>query len=177
MCGLCGPGGQAVTAGLQLQDQLLAHRPRHRILGDLRVLRAIDQRLDLVVALQQQRAQLGAQLQLAFAQPVEQGLDMVGEADHRVEAEDARRALDGVRTAEQRVQQAAVVGRVFQLQQQLLDRLDLLARLAQKGGQGVGDEAGVHVGVFHAAAPWSVMPGSQPASPRSWQAWRSGRLA
>ena len=120
---------------------------------------AADQRADLVVALQQQRAQRGRQRELAFAQPVEQGLDVVGEGHHAVQAEDAGRALHGVGAAEQRVEQFAVVGRVFELQQQLLERVDLLLRLADEGRQGLGDEAASVVWFtadsLRAAARWS----------------------
>ena len=87
-----------------------------------RSLRLADQHADLVVALQQQRAELRRQRELAFAQAVEQRLDVVREGHHRVEAEDAGRALDGVGAAEQRVEQLAVVRRVLELQQQLLER-------------------------------------------------------
>ena len=78
---------------------------------------------------------------------------MVGEGDDLVQPEDPRRAFDRVRAAEQGIKQFAV-GRVFlQLQQQLLKGFDLFLGLADKRGQGFGDEAVVIGIAAHAAAP------------------------
>ncbi len=71
--------------GAQLQHQIGAQFfLRGRVLQ--LIAGAIDQKPDLVVALQQQRAELGRQCQLAVAALVEQGLDVVRELNDLVQA-------------------------------------------------------------------------------------------
>ena len=113
------------------------------------------QKLDLVIALQQQGAEFRAQGNHAFAHLVQQGFDVVGEFNHLVQTKNSRRPLDGVGTPKQRVQQFPVVGLLFQLQQQGFNGLGLLHRFADEGRHGRGDEILVRVvtRIAHGGAP------------------------
>jgi hypothetical protein len=169
---------RGVAAGRLQAHHQCGTRLRGAVVIGLRVLGGSDQCADLVIALQQQRAQLRRQCDAAFAQPVEQGLDVVGEGHDLVESEDARRALDRVRAAEQRAQQLAVVRRVLELQQQLLQHLDLFLRFADEGGQRFHDEAVVLVLLLlHAASPSASVVDRGTGNPSAAQASASTGLA
>src|SRR5690606_9517007 len=82
--------------------------------------RAFHQHGDMIAAAQQQLGQLRGKRQLLCTQPVEDVLDDMGEADHMLQPEDARRALDGVHAAEQRVQELRLARGCLQLEQDAL---------------------------------------------------------
>jgi hypothetical protein len=112
-----------------------AARSAARVVVPVRLAGRRDQRADLVVAAQQQGAEGGVEADPPFAQPVEQRLHVVGEGHHPVQAEDAGRALDGVRAAEQRVQQLAVAGASSSRSSSCSIDFDLLLRLADEDRQ------------------------------------------
>ena len=83
----------------------------------------------MIAGFEQHRNQTGIDLDAAVAQPVQHVFDDVREADNRIQAEQACRALDGVRRTEDRADGVIVAGLAFQLQQRLFHRLQQLASL------------------------------------------------
>nr|WP_295130970.1 hypothetical protein [uncultured Roseateles sp.] len=97
-----------------------------------------QQQFDLVAAFQQGGDHGVIELALAGAQRLQQGFGFVGKGHHRFAAEHAGRALDGVGSAEGRVQAFRVTGVALQNQQALFELAQHLLRLVQKAGAGNG---------------------------------------
>ncbi len=132
-----------------------------------------DQQTDLVVALQQQGAELGRERHLSFAHAVQQRFDVMGESDHPVQPKYACRPFDSVGTAEQCIQHIAVTGVVFQLEEQQLDALNLLLGFADESRQCLGNEAAVHFfrAAAHVRSPWRALRDKSTEAPRASQVW------
>ena len=84
-------------------------------------------------------------MRLTFAQRIEKGLDVVGKGNDLVEPEQARRTLDGVRAAKERIEQLAVGRAVFEFEQQLLELVEQLDRFADERRQRIAQEVFVIV--------------------------------
>ena len=95
-------------------------------------------RLEGVARVQQQAHRRGVRDALALAQGVEERLHLVRGFGELREAEGAAAALDRVRRAEDRVQRLRVGLALPERHRALLDRLEVLLRLVEEGG----DEAG-----------------------------------
>jgi hypothetical protein len=78
----------------------------------------------------------------AFAQQVEQALDVVGEGHHRSRPKMPAEPLTVWAQRNSASSSSRLSGVAFQLQQQLLDGRDLLAASLMKAGSSVGDTAG-----------------------------------
>jgi len=96
----------------------------------------VDQRGDVVATGQQQFDQGFAQHHGALAHLIEHALDHMGEGHHAVEPEQAGRALDGVRGAEDRVDALHRVALIGHPQQGGLHLLQQFAAFDQEGLQG-----------------------------------------
>ena len=90
--------------------------------------------LEDVGSVQQQAHRRSVGLALALAQRVEQGLHLVRGVGELGEAEGAAATLDRVRGAEDRVERLRVRPALAELHRVLLDRLEVLVRLVEEGG-------------------------------------------
>ncbi len=133
--------------GAQLHHQISTQVPLFGRIGAF-IRSGIYQKLDLIVALEQQGADVRRQRQFSIAHLVEQGFHVVGEVDHPTQTKNAGGALDRMGATEQGVQQLAVVWLLLQLQQQRLYRLNLLGSLADEGGHCGPDEFLIRVDVL-----------------------------
>src|ERR1035437_9671143 len=98
----------------------------------------LDQLPDLVLGGERNRDQRAACHQLAFAHPIERGLDMVGEGGDPIETEHRAGTLDRVQGTERGVQQIGVLRRRLQVEQRLLELLQQLRRFLAVGVGGIG---------------------------------------
>ncbi len=89
----------------------------------------LDQAAHMVLGGKRDRDQRGARRDLAFAHPIERGLDVVGEGGDLLEPEHRARALDRVKRAEGAVDQIAIGGRMLEIEQRGLELLEKLLRL------------------------------------------------
>ena len=90
--------------------------------------RAVKQAKDLVASLQGNRDKVGTDCRFAATQAVKGGLELVHEQRQFGEAEHRARPLDGVQVAKHRVQEVAVIRRLFQRHQAGFDGLHKLGR-------------------------------------------------
>ena len=128
--------------GAQLHEQRLAAGDEGGVGIDGVGLGCIDEQAQVVGACQQQRDQRLADVDAPVAHFVEHALGHVGEGNQRVEPEEAGRALDGVRGAEDRVDGLGGVLALVQAQQRGLHVVEQLPALCKEGLQSV-----VHVHV------------------------------
>ncbi|KFB68570.1 MAG: hypothetical protein CAPSK01_001966 [Candidatus Accumulibacter vicinus] len=93
----------------------------------------VEQRAQVVAALEQDRRQFAADGDFTVAQLVEDVLDLVREGFDEGAFDDARAALDGVRGAENGAQVVGVVGRLLELEQAVFHGQQLVAAFIDEG--------------------------------------------
>jgi hypothetical protein len=99
----------------------------------------------------------------AFAHGVQRGLHLVGEQHHRLEAEQARRALDGVGSTEGAVDGLVVLGVDLHGQQGFFKLAQQVVGLVEKAGAGGGED--VVVGLHGVSPQAAAAASSQSHSP------------
>ncbi len=91
----------------------------------------------MILRRERDRDQPGARGDLALADPVERGFDVMGEARDAVEAEHRARSLDGMQRAERAVDQSPVARRALEIEQRAFELLEQLVGLVAKRLRGI----------------------------------------
>ncbi len=104
----------------------------------------LDKQAHAVLRGQRQLDQVRGCLDLSLADPIKSRLDMMGESGEPVETEHRPRTFEGMQRAKRTIDQIAVRGPMFEVEQDALELFQQLLRLLPKSIVGVADIARCH---------------------------------
>ena len=123
-------GARAIHATIEIGDDRLAD---DRIGG----VGIVDQHANIVLRRQRHRDDVAIGFDLALADQVERGLEVVGEGGDAVEAEHRAGALDGVQRSKRGIDQIAVLRRLAEVEERRFEAFEKFGDFLPEGFCGV----------------------------------------